>query len=98
MSATIYLTYVKPDPLVEWYEESAEVTALIDSYKSDGRMIEQIVEDVDGVTRKYTLTFDNLPRSLELESEPVMQSWIIARNNHNTTNNITVTKTYGPGL
>ena len=95
MSFTIILTYSKPDPLIEWHSEPADVTALINQYKADGKITYLNEEDIDSLTKKYTITFDNQPRSLELENESVMMAFKSSQNNHNTTNNITVTKTYG---
>ena len=95
MAFTIILTYSKEDPLVDWYPEPADVTNLINQYKADGKITSLVEEEVDSLTKRYTITFDNQPRSLELENESVMQAFKSSQTVHNTNNNITVTKTYG---
>jgi len=95
MAFTIILTYSKEDPLVDWYPEPADVTNLINDYKAAGKITSLVEEEIDSLFKKYMITFDNQPRSLELENESVMQSFKSSQTVHNTTNNITVTKTYG---
>jgi hypothetical protein len=95
MAFTIIYTHSKEDPLVDWYPEPAEVTNLINDYKAAGKITSLVEEDIDSLTKRYTITFDNQPRSLELGDESVIQSFKSSQAIHNTTNNITITKTYG---
>tara|TARA_B100002019_G_C20908816_1_gene421804 strand:- start:117 stop:407 length:291 start_codon:yes stop_codon:yes gene_type:complete len=95
MSFTIIYTYYKEDPLVDWYPEPADVTNLINQYKADGKITYHNEEEVDSLTKRYTITFDNQPRSLELGDESVIQAFKSGQTVHNTNNQITVTKTYG---
>lgn len=95
MAFTIILTYSKEDPLVDWYPEPVDVTNLINDYKAAGKITSLVEEEIDSLSKRYTITFDNQPRSLELENESVMQSFKSSQIVHNTTNKITVTKTYG---
>ena len=95
MSFTIIYTYYKEDPLVDWYPEPADVTNLINQYRADGKITSLVEEDIDSLTKKYTITFDNQPRSLELGDESVIQAFKSSQSVHNTNNQISVTKTYG---
>jgi len=95
MSFQLIYTYTKTDPLVEWFSYGDDVQAVIDKHKANGNITEYVVEDIDGLTRQYRITFSSIEASQQLGAESTISSLEVSRENYNRTNNITGVKSYG---
>lgn len=88
MSYTIKLIYLKPSDDVVFNFQQSDMTALIDSYFDQGKILQKPVKTVSGLTETYTTIFKDDTSYFEFRNETVTNLHIENRLNFCNDNSV----------